>query len=128
MGIEGTPEQFFDGSADGLRIHRAIASAVTDLGPCTTTVTTSQIAFRRQRGFAYVWRPGRYVRSTVPAVLSLAVPWRWTSDRFTEVVHPSPRVWMHHLELNDVAEVDGEVRTWLAAAYDAAGDHRPAAG
>jgi hypothetical protein len=30
-------------------------------------------------------------------------------------------VWMHHLELDDVAQVDAEVARWLAEAYAAAG-------
>jgi hypothetical protein len=76
-------------------------------------VSKSQVAFRRRRGFAYVWRPDRYLRSDVPAVLSLAADHPIASERFKEVVHPSPRVWMHHLELRDPAEVDCEVEEWL---------------
>jgi hypothetical protein len=84
-------------------------------------VTTSQIAFRRRRGFAYVWRPGQYVASEVPAVLSIALPREVSSDRFKSVAHPSPHVWMHHLELSDSSQIDDEVRSWLAEAYENAG-------
>ncbi|MCP6341538.1 DUF5655 domain-containing protein, partial [Klebsiella pneumoniae] len=59
--------------------------------------------------------------SDVPLVLSLALPHRLRSERFKEVVHPSPRVWMHHLELRGPGEVDDEVRGWLAEAWAAAG-------
>ena len=55
-------------------------------------MSRSQVAFRRRRGFAYLWRPAQYVRSDVPAVLSLALPRELVSDRFKEVVHPSARV------------------------------------
>ena len=85
------------------------------------TVTKSQVAFRRDQGFAYVWRPGQYVASDVPAVLSIALPFEVESDRFKEVVHPSAHVWMHHLELRGTDEVDDEVRGWLELAHAEAG-------
>ncbi|MFD1506025.1 hypothetical protein FE374_18500 [Georgenia yuyongxinii] len=116
-----TAEEFFDGADRGLRIHVAVAAADAALGPHGDRVSRSQIAFRRRRRFAYVWRPDRYLRSDVPAVLSIAASERWQSARFTEVVRPSPRVWMHRLELREVADVDAEVGRWLAAAYAAAG-------
>jgi hypothetical protein len=108
-----SPEEFFAGSPTGLAICRAVQLAVEGLGGSEMRVSRSQVAFRRRRGFAYVWRPDRYVRSDVPAVLSLAADQPISSERFKEVVHPSPRVWMHHLELRDPAEVDGEVAEWL---------------
>ena len=64
-----------------------------------------------------MWRPGQYVRSEVPAVLSVALPREVASERVKEVVHPSPHVWMHHLELDDVSQVDDEVRAWLREAW-----------
>ena len=84
-------------------------------------MTRSQVALRRRRGFAYLWRPGQYVDSHVPAVLSVALPREVESPRWKQVVHPSPRTWMHHLELWRPEEVDDEVRTWLAEAYRSAG-------
>jgi hypothetical protein len=119
--VPRTPAQFFAGSPGGLRLYEAVATVVADLGPHEVLVSRSQIAFRRRRGFAYVWRPGRYVRSDVPAVLSLALPHELAAPRFKEVVRVAPTTWMHHLELDDVAQVDDEVAGWLAAAYGAAG-------
>jgi hypothetical protein len=118
---ERTPEQFFAGHPRGLAVYAAVARAVEALGPAEVTVTKSQIAVRRRRGFAYVWRPGQYVTSDVPAVLSLALPHELTSARFKQVVHPSARVWMHHLELDDPGQVDDEVCEWLRQAYELAG-------
>ena len=114
-------EEFFNGAPRGLELFEAVAGVIASIGPADIRVTKSQVAFRRRRGFAYVWRPGQYVRSDVPAVLSIALPEQLVSERFKSVVHPSPEVWMHHLELTDVAQVDAEVAGWLAAAYDAAG-------
>lgn len=83
-------------------------------------MTKSQVTFRRRRGFAYVWRPGQYIDSHVPAVLSIALSHEVTSDRIKSVVHPSTNVWMHHIELDDVGQVDDEIRGWLEDAYASA--------
>lgn len=91
------------------------------LGPMEIRVSKSQIAFRRRRGFAYLWRPGTYVKSVVPLVLSLALPYQAASARFKEIVHPSPRIWMHHLELLDSGGLDADVEHWMRQAYEAAG-------
>ena len=92
---------------------------IDGLGQAEVRVSKSQIAFRARRGFAYVWRPGRDVDNDVPAVLSSRYP-PDKSKRFKSVVHPSPKVWMHHLEVRDPDQVDDEVARWLRDAYDAA--------
>jgi hypothetical protein len=82
-------------------------------------VSKSQIAFRARHGFAYLWRPGRYVDNDVLAVLSIPLPPSTNPSAFKSVVHPSPKVWMHHLEIRDPDQVDDEVAKWLRDAYDA---------
>lgn len=114
------PEDLFDGFPRSLAVCRAVEGAVSSIGDASVVASKSQVAFRRRRGFAYVWRPGQYVDSEVPAVLSVALPREVVSDRFKEVVHPSTHVWMHHLELDDAAQVDDQVRAWLREAYAAA--------
>jgi hypothetical protein len=114
---ERSADDFFDGFPDGLALYEAVERAVSDIGTTTITVTKSQIAFRRRKGFAYVWRPGQYVTSDAPAVLSIALPHEVDSIRFTSVVHPSTGVWMHHIELYETAQVDDELRRWLTEAY-----------
>jgi hypothetical protein len=114
------PEELFDGFPAGIAICHAVLQAVSGLGESSVRVTKSQVAFRRHRGFAFLWRPGQYVDSDVPAVLSIALPHLLTSELFKDVAHPSPNVWMHHLELARVAEVDDEVVGWLAEAYASA--------
>ena len=116
-----TPESFFEGHPDGLAVYRAVAERVAAVGDAQVRVTRSQIAFRRRRGFAWVWRPGQYLSSTVPAVLSVALSRRVESGRVKQVVQPSPRVWMHHLELASPDEVDDEVAGWLREAWVEAG-------
>jgi hypothetical protein len=87
----------------------------------TVRVSKSQVAFRRRRGFAFLWRPGMYIKSDVPVVLSLALPQEIPSLRFKETAHPAPGIWMHHLELVDSSQLDGEVEQWMRQAYEAAG-------
>lgn len=111
----------FLGHPDGLAVCRAVQEAVGRIGDATTRVSRSQVAFRRRRAFAYLWRPGQYISSDVPAVLSIVLPTRVRSDRFKEVVHPSTKVWMHHLELHAPGDVDTQVQEWLTEAYLSAG-------
>lgn len=120
-GSTTTPAEFFEGSPQGKAIYDAVALVVATLGDHEVRVTRSQVVFRRRRAIAYLWRPGQYIRSDVPAVLSLPLSHEIASPRFKEIVRPSRSVWMHHLELRTAAEVDEEVRAWLALAYVQAG-------
>jgi len=115
-----TPEELFNGHPLGLLLYRSVAEQVEALGDVESRATKSQVAFRARRGFAFVWRPGQYIQSEVPAVLSIALPRRLQSPRIKSVAHVSDRVWMHHLELSAVDDVDDEVVTWLREAFDAA--------
>jgi hypothetical protein len=114
-----TPEQVFADSPVGLEICHRLEELAADLDAQVRT-TRSQVALRNRTGFAYLWYPGRYVRSQVPTVLSIGLPERLVSPRFKQVGRPSAHVWMHHLELHGPEELDEEVRGWLRAAYDAA--------
>lgn len=114
-------EEFFEGEPVGLGTFRRVDAALRALhDDVVVRVSRSQVAFRRHRGFAVLWVPGRYLRrAAAPVVLSVATRERIDSDRFTEVVHPGP--WMHHLEVTDPAQVDDEVLGWLRDAADEAG-------
>jgi hypothetical protein len=117
---ESTPEEAFSGSPRGLALFRAVEELLAHPVPPEIRATRSQVAFRENRGFAYVWWPGRYVRSDVPAVLSIAAGSRIDSSRFKSVVNSSPGVWMHHLELRSEDDLDAEVAGWLQRARDEA--------
>jgi len=116
-----SPEELFAGYPDGLAICRRVQQVLSAVGEVSVAVTTSQVAFRHRRTVALVWRPGQYVSSSVPAVLSIPLPYEITSDRFKEIAHPAPTVWMHHLEVREVSEIDDEVCGWLADAHRVAG-------
>jgi hypothetical protein len=113
-----TVDRFFEGSATAYGIYRAAERMASGMGPMEVRASKSQVSFRRRRGFAYLWRPGAYLKSAVPLVLSLALPYRSASQRFKEIARPSPHIWMHHLELWDGSQLDGEVEEWMREAYD----------
>lgn len=106
----------------GVAVYERVRSTLEALGPVTVRTTRSQIAFRRARGFAWLWIPGRYLRNPgAEVVLSVALGRLDPSPRFKEVAHPSQRHWIHHLEVREVDAIDAEVRTWLQEAADRAG-------
>jgi hypothetical protein len=115
------PEDLFDGHPTAEVVFRAVLTRVESLGDCQVKTTKSQVALRRRRGFAYLWRPGQYLaRPSAEVVLSIVLDRRDDSPRWKEVVHPSPAHWMHHLEVHDPAEIDDEVTAWLREAAELA--------
>jgi hypothetical protein len=117
-----TPEEHFAGHPFAWSVFAWTRDALERLGPCEVRATKSQVAFRRRRGFAYVWMPGLYLaHPAAEVVLSISLPRHDPSPRFKEVVHPTSRQWLHHLEVLDLGALDAEVEQWLAESYDAAG-------
>lgn len=115
-----TAAKYLRSSAHGPAIHDAVATLIATLGPVEERESEKEISFRRRRGFAYLWCPGQYLHSQMPAVLTIALPRKVQSPRFRLVAHPLALVWMHHLELPDASAIDLEVASWLREAYDAA--------
>jgi hypothetical protein len=116
-----TPEDFFADHPLGLAALERVLHVLNDFGPVEVRISKSQVAFRRRRGFAYLWLPGQYLRKpTADVVLSIALGRHDTSPRFKEVAHPSATQWIHHLEVHDVNDVDDEVEGWLREAADRA--------
>ena len=116
------PEDLFAGNATALAAYERVRAILREAGPLEVRTTKSQVAFRRRRGFAFLWMPRQYLRGSVAAVvLSIASDHRIASDRFKEVVQPSTGRWMHHLEVRDPHEIDDEVATWLRDATQLAG-------
>lgn len=121
MGQE-TIRAFFGDAGIGFAVYERTRRVLAGLDDVTVRVSKSQVAFRRRRGFAYLWRPRRYLRGAqVDVVLSIALAREDRSARFKEVAHPAPRVWIHHLELRDVDEIDDEIEALLLEAASLAG-------
>jgi len=116
-----TPEEFFAGHPDALAAFTEVCAIVGRDGLFEVRIYKSQVAFRRKRGFAYLWMPGQYLRNaTAEVVLSIALGRQDESTRFKEVVHPAPAHWIHHLEIRDLSDLDDEVAGWLGEAADRA--------
>jgi hypothetical protein len=116
-----TEEEFFAGHAEARGLYELIQQRVNAIGATERRVSKSQIAFRRRRAFAWVWRPGQYLGGKrPPLVLTLAFPYRDSSPRWKEIVEPRPGTFIHHLELSSPSDMDAEVQKWLQAAWDAA--------
>jgi hypothetical protein len=114
-------DAFFAGRPVSRQLFEAVRVAVDAAGSSEIRVGRSQIAFRRRVGFAYAWVPGRYLRSDVPLVLTVALRRHDASLRWKEVVEPRPGRFIHHLELREAAEVDDVVRARIAEAWALAG-------
>ena len=112
-------DQWFAEHPEALPVHERVRELLQPVDSYDVRITRSQVALRRRRGFAYLWLPGMYVDSDV-VVVSVALDRRIDSDRFKEVVQPRAGLWMHHLEVHDLADLDDEVGTWLCEAADAA--------
>jgi len=113
-----TLDGFFAGHDDSRRIFEAVRAAVGEIGPAQLRVSKSQVSFRRRLGFAFVWMPATYLGERgVPLVLTVGLRRKDRSRRWKQIVEPAPGRFTHHLELHDPAEVDGQVRAWLAEAW-----------
>lgn len=118
----GDARAFFSDSPLGVAVFERIAAMVIGVEGVTVRTTKSQVALRRRRGFAYLWRPGQYLRGTeVEVVLSIALTRLEASVRFKQVAHPAPTVWMHHVEIRDLGVLDEEMAGRLLEAADRAG-------
>ncbi|WP_236828388.1 MULTISPECIES: DUF5655 domain-containing protein [unclassified Blastococcus] len=128
-GSRAASEEHFAGSPLGLAVLGRVREVVATLGGAEERASRTQVAFRRRRGFAYLWLPGRYVRHpSAEVVLSLVLGREDPSPRFLEVAHPAPAHWVHHLGLARATDVDDEVVTWLAEAAARADPPRPRGG
>jgi hypothetical protein len=115
----GSPQEHFAGHPFALSVLERARELAERAGPCETRVTTSQVALRRGRTFAWVWLPGRYLRTpTAEVVLSVALGRHDPSPRWKQVAHPSPQHWVHHLEVHALTELDDEVAGWLREASE----------
>ncbi|WGY04505.1 DUF5655 domain-containing protein [Nocardioides sp. QY071] len=122
--MTGSVDEFFDGDPTARQIHDRLVGELTAVEGVEVHVSRSQVAYRLGRTFAIEWRPGRYLRSEVPLVLSLPLRQRLESTRFKQVVQVARGTWMHHLELRSAAEVDDEVRRWIRLARGQAQEPR----
>lgn len=120
-GLELAIDSYFAGFDEARRLFDVLRRAVEVVGGGQLRVGKSQVAFRRRRGFAWAWIPGKVLHGPVaPLVLTVALRRRDPSPRWKQVVEPYPGRFTHHLELHAVADVDDQVAAWLREAWEAA--------
>ena len=88
-------------------------AAVRENGEVTVNVTKSRIALQARMRFAGIDLPRkRYLLANF--VLTRPIE----SPRLERVEHVPPYYYVHRLRLTDPADIDPELRAWLAEAYE----------
>jgi hypothetical protein len=114
-------DSFFSANPLSQEIFEVVRTAAEGLEGVALRPGKSQIAFRRRTAFAWVWRPGQYLKGkTAPLVLTLALRRRHSSPRWKEIVEPAPGRFTHHLELFQPSDFDAEAASWLEEAWTSA--------
>jgi uncharacterized protein DUF5655 len=105
-------DRFFEGAAPELRalFERFVAAIGHDV---TVNVTKSRIALQARMRFAGIDRPRKqYLLANF--VLTRPIE----SARLARVDHVPPYYYVHRLRLSEPADLDPELREWLAEAYE----------
>jgi hypothetical protein len=105
-------EHHFAGKPPEVRaLFDAVVAEVRALGPVAVLPEKTRIAFQVRMSFAQLTPRRRWIDGHV--VLSR----RLESPRFRSVQTFSPRNHLHTFRLSTLADVDDELRAWLAEAY-----------
>jgi len=105
-------EPHFAGRDPSVRLtYDRIVGLIRELGPVTILPEKTRIAFQVRMSFAAVMPRRRWLDGHV--VLAR----RYEHPRFTKIDYISSRNHVHHFRISGPAEVDEEVRAWLAEAY-----------
>ncbi len=112
---------FFDGHREALGLYLALEELLYGTFPVVDKrVRKTQISFSNRHVFACVSFARVKRKAELPEgylVLTLGLPAPLASDRVAVRVEPCPGRWTHHLVLSRPEELDGELVSWLRAAY-----------
>ena len=111
---------FFDGRPAELALFQSLVRAMeAALPPARVKVQKSQISFYNPRLFAAASLPLRRKKDWPRECLMVTVGLsrRLESPRVAVAVEPYPNRWTHHVLVTREEEIDGELLTWLAEAY-----------
>lgn len=112
-----TAEGLFAGRRAALEARDRVLEVLAGVGDVEERVQSSQLAYWRTHGFAYLWLPDQYLgHADAEVVLTIVLGRQDASPRWKQVVHPSPHHWVHHLEVDEAREIDDEVVAWLLEA------------
>ena len=109
---------FLGGEPGKIALFEAYEAAVLFCGESARKVTKTQISWGNPYLFAMLSHPRRAADRKSGALLAtFGLNRRLDSPRILQAVEPYPGRWTHHLLLNRPEEADGELRAWLAEAY-----------
>lgn len=118
--------RFFSQMPEIIPVYEAIEDRILSrFEDVSVEILKTQISFRSKRGFAYAWLPIRKMKNRPDRylVLSFGLDKRIRSPRIVESVETYPGRWMHHLIIENQAEIDDEVMDWISQAYRFAKSH-----
>jgi len=111
---------FFDKMPDALPLYEAVRNLIcSEFERVAIKVQKTQITFSNKYGFAFVSLPYRRVkgRPDVYIIFTLGLSYRLEHPRIMEATEPYPGRWTHHIIIQNVDEVDSEIKEWVAEAY-----------
>src|SRR5262245_4229885 len=101
-------------------IYRQLKTAARACGPFTEEVKKTSIHLMRESAFAGVTPRKNWLMLTLKSAKGIASP------RISKQERLSANRWHVDLKLQSPDEVDGELRSWMKAAYALAGVKKPA--
>ena len=109
---------FLGGAPGPISLFEAWEEAVLACGESTMKVSKTQISWGNPYLFAMLSHPRRAADRKAGALLAtIGLNRRLDSPRILQAVEPYPGRWTHHLLLSRPEEADGQLRAWLAEAY-----------
>lgn len=113
--------EFFVDFPEAKDCFNVIKAQIEELGPSVMRVSRSQIGFYRVHGFAYIWVPGKYLKSKcAPLALSVLLNTKLEGYAFKEIVGPKDGKYIHHLEIKDDQGLSSDMIRVLMLAYQQA--------
>ena len=117
---EKSIQEFFADHPVEQQLYAAALTRIGSMIPGTEVqVQKTQIAFKKQRAFCWIWlpiRPGIKGRPAHYIILTFPYKERICADRIVEAVEAHPGQWTHHVIIGRAEELDEELLSWIRRA------------
>jgi hypothetical protein len=113
-----TLDEYFDGNEESRLIFECLREMIESMGPVEVRVQQSQIAFLRNKAFAYTSLPRKYQHGRgAPLIFFIALRRRDPSPRWKKVVQLPTNSFTHYMEMFSPNDVDDQLSCWLQEAW-----------
>lgn len=113
---------FFGAHMDAYPIYEYLEAQILRRIPdVKIKVSKTQISFSRKCGFAFVsFNPSRKAadRPEVWMTVTFGLGYRKESPRIDVATEPYPGRWTHHVMVGSIADIDGELLSWITEAAE----------